>query len=101
MEDLPETKKSRLGADFSLDHTGGWGGGRMNQNDNYWKLKSYKGTNLGYDMLCESVNSDQEVKEGYLLNGNHIINLNNYSYYIVFHWLLISRTNTTLCNVRI
>ena len=28
-------------------------------------------------MMCESVNSDQEEKEGYLLNGNRIINLNN------------------------
>ena len=27
-------------------------------------------------MLCESVNSDQEEKEGDLLNGNHIFNLN-------------------------
>ena len=34
-------------------------------------------TNLGYDMLCESVNSDQEEKEGDLLNGNRIINLKN------------------------
>ena len=47
MENLPKTKKSRLGADFCLDRTGGWGG-RMNQNDNDWKFKSYKGTNLGY-----------------------------------------------------
>ena len=28
-------------------------------------------------MLCEAVNSDQEGKEGDLLNGNRIINLNN------------------------
>ena len=28
-------------------------------------------------MMCESVNSDQEEKEGNILNGNHIINLNN------------------------
>ena len=28
-------------------------------------------------MICESVNSDQEEKEGDLLNGNHSINLNN------------------------
>ena len=27
MENLPKTKKSRLVADFILDHTGGWGGG--------------------------------------------------------------------------
>ena len=29
-------------------------------------------------MLCESVKSDQEEKEGYLQNGNRIINLNNF-----------------------
>ena len=29
-------------------------------------------------MLCESVISDQEEKEGDLLNGNCIINLNNF-----------------------
>ena len=28
-------------------------------------------------MMCESVNSDQEEKEGDELNGNHIINLEN------------------------
>ena len=27
MENLPGTKKSGLGADFNLNHTGGWGGG--------------------------------------------------------------------------
>ena len=52
------------------------GGGRIKQNDD-WKFKSYKGTNLGYDMMCESVNSDQEEKEGDLLNINRIINLKN------------------------
>ena len=61
MENLLKTKKSRLGADFSLDHTSGWGG-RIKQNDNDWKFNSYKGTNLGYDMMCESINSDQEEK---------------------------------------
>ena len=28
-------------------------------------------------MMCESLNSDQEEKEGDVLNCNHIINLNN------------------------
>ena len=28
-------------------------------------------------MMCESVNSDQEEKEGDVLNNNRIINLNN------------------------
>ena len=41
-------------------------------------VPSYKGTNLGYDMMCESINSDQEEKEGDVLNGNCIINLNNF-----------------------
>ena len=49
----------------------------MNQNDNDCKFKSYKGSNLGYDMMCEYINSDQEEKEGDLLNGNCIINLEN------------------------
>ena len=55
----------------------GGGGGSTNHNDNDWKFQSYKGTNLGYDMMCESVNTDQEEKEGDALNGNRIINLNN------------------------
>ena len=76
MENLPETQKKRLTADFNLDHTGGWGR-RVKQNENDWKFKGYKGTNLGYDMMCESINSDEEEKEGYVLNGNHIINRNN------------------------
>ena len=29
-------------------------------------------------MMCESVNSDQEEKEGDVLNSNHIINLKNF-----------------------
>ena len=56
---------------------GGAGGGRIKHNKNDWKFQSYKGTNLVYDMLCESVKSGQEEKEGDLLNGNCIINLNN------------------------
>ena len=70
------TKKPRLIPDFYLGHIGGWGR-RIKHNDNYRKFQSYKGTNLGYDMICESVNSDQEEKEGDLLNGNRIINLDN------------------------
>ena len=76
MENLPKTKKSRLVADFTLDHTGGLGG-LIKQNDNDWKFQSYKGTNLGYDMICQSVNSDQEEKEREVINGNLIISLNN------------------------
>ena len=63
-------------ADFTLDHTGGWGG-RIKQNDD-WDFQSYKGTNLDYDMMCESVKSDQEEKEGDVLNSNRIINLKDF-----------------------
>ena len=41
------------------------------------EFQSYKATNLGYDIVCESVNSDQEEKGRDLLNGNRIINLKN------------------------
>ena len=69
-------QKKRLTAAFNLDHTGGWGR-RVKQNENDWKCKGYKGDNLGYDMMCESINSDEEEKEGDVLNVNRIINLNN------------------------
>ena len=52
-------------------------GGCIKKNDNDWKFQSFKGTNLGYDMIYESENSDQEEKEGYLLNGNGTINIKN------------------------
>ena len=52
------------------------GAGRIKQNDD-WKFDGYKGTNIGYNMMCESVNSDQKEKEGDVLNGNRIINLKN------------------------
>ena len=38
---------------------------------------SYIGTNLGYNMICESINYDKEEKEGDLINGNHSINQKN------------------------
>ena len=63
---------------MSLDRTGGWGG-RIKHNDNDWKFQKYKGTNSDYDMLCESVNTDQEEKEGDVLKGNRIINPKNLS----------------------
>ena len=53
------------------------GGGRIKKNDD-WKFHSYKGTYLGYYMICESVNSYQEEKEGDVINGNRIINLKNF-----------------------
>ena len=52
------------------------GGERIKKNDD-WKFHGYKGDNLGCDMMCESVNSDQEEKEGDAPNGNCIINLKN------------------------
>ena len=53
------------------------GGCVSKHNDNDWKFRRYKGINLVYDMLCESVNSDQEEKEEDVLNSNCIINLKN------------------------
>ena len=55
------------------------GGARIKHNDNNWKFQKYKRTNLDYDMLCESVNTDQEEKEGDVLKGNRIINPKNFS----------------------
>ena len=72
-----EDKKGRLTSDLALDRTGGVGG-PFKHNDNYWKFQIYQGNNLGYDILYVSVNSDQEEKERNLLNGNRIINLNNF-----------------------
>ena len=76
MENLIKTKKLRLTIYFLLVVLMSRGGGRIKHNDN-WKFKSYKGTDLGYDLICESINSDQEEKKVDLLNGNRIINLNN------------------------
>ena len=70
-------QKTKLIADFSLDQTGGWEGGVSSTMTMIGNFRGYKGTNLGYDMICESVNSDQEEKEGDVLNGNRIINLKN------------------------
>ena len=76
--DFTPKKKIRITADFNLDHTGGLGG-RIKHNDNDWKFQKYKGTNLDYDMLSESVNTDQEEKEVDVLKGNRIINLKDSS----------------------
>ena len=54
----------------------------IKQNENGWKFKSYKGTNLFYNMLCESVKYDKEEKEGDLLIVNRVINLNSLITYI-------------------
>ena len=53
------------------------GGGHINYNNNEWKFQSCIGANLGYDMIFESVNSDQEEKNGNVLNSNRTINLTN------------------------
>ena len=63
MQYLPRKNKIRLVADFTLNHTGGQGGA-VSSKMMIWKFKSYKRTNLGYDKMCESINSDQEEKEG-------------------------------------
>ena len=42
------------------------GGGGYIKHENDWTFKIYKAANLGYDMLCESVDSDQEEKRGRL-----------------------------------
>ena len=44
MVNFPKTKKTRLVADFSLDHTDGWGGGRIKHNCDS-KFHGYKGNN--------------------------------------------------------
>ena len=54
---------------------GGEGAYQKKKND--WEFQSYKGTNIDYDVLCETVNSDQEEKMADILNGNHIITLIN------------------------
>ena len=54
-----------------------WGGGGCQKNYNDWIFQIYKGNKLCYDMLFNSVNSDQEEKEVDLLNGNRIINIKN------------------------
>ena len=41
-------------------------------------FRDNKGTNFGYDMICESINYDQEEKEGDIVNGNRIINLQDF-----------------------
>ena len=60
MEYLPKTKKPSLVADFTLDRTGGRGGGHIKQNNNDWKFQSYKGTNLGHGRICESVSDNKQ-----------------------------------------
>ena len=58
MENLPKTKKLILTSNFLLILLVD-GGGIINYNDNDRKFQSYKKTNSGYDMLFESVKSDQ------------------------------------------
>ena len=76
MENLLKTKNQDSSSWFYSRSYWWLGGGCIKQNDD-WEFHSYKGTYLGYDMMCESVNSDQEEKEGDVLNGNWIINLKN------------------------
>ena len=57
MENTPKTKKQRPTKDFSLCLNGGWGGGSImpKDDDKEWKLQTYMGTNLAYNMLCEPI----------------------------------------------
>ena len=61
---------------MSLGNTEVWVG-CIKHNENDWKFHSYRGTNLGYDIICESVNSEKEEKEKDLINDILIINLNS------------------------
>ena len=55
-------QKNILTDDSSLCNNGVQGG-RIKHNGNDWRFQSYKVTNVGSDMLCESLNSDQEEKQ--------------------------------------
>ena len=73
---LPKTTRLIPKNNFSIGSHGGWGGCISNRMRIIGNVHSYKGTNLGNDMLCDSVNSDQKEKK--ILIGNFIINLNNF-----------------------
>ena len=45
------------------------------QDNPEWKFQNNNGTNLAYDMLFEPTSKDDKEKEGYILNGNRLINL--------------------------
>ena len=55
------------------------GGGSImpKDDDKEWNFQNYKGTNLVYEMLCDTTCLDNEEKEGDNLSGNHIINPKN------------------------
>ena len=76
MENFPKTQKTKTSSWFYY-WSYWWLGGGIKYNDNDWTFQIYKGTDLGYYMICESVDSDQEEKGVDLLNGNCIINLKN------------------------
>ena len=57
---MPKTKKQRLANDFSLNLHGEWGGRIMpKQDDPEWKIFTYRGIKLAYDMLCDPTRSDK------------------------------------------
>ena len=43
--------------------------------DKEWNFQNYKGTNLVYEMLCDTTCLDNEEKEGDNLSGNRLIDL--------------------------
>ena len=53
------------------------GGGRImpKDDDKEWKVQTYNGTNLSYDMLCEPTCLENKDKEGDNTSCNSLINL--------------------------
>ena len=55
---------------------------KMPASDSDWNFETssiignYKGINLAYGMLCDSISPDNEEKEGDTLSGNCLFNLN-------------------------
>ena len=70
MENLYKTKK-RLTNQFSLSLPGGWEGHIiLKQDDPEWKFQTYRGTNLVYEILCETTSLDNDEEDGDNLRGN-------------------------------
>ena len=45
------------------------------KDDQEWKFKTHRVTNLAYDMLCDHTGSDNKEKEGDNLTSNSLINI--------------------------
>ena len=44
------------------------------QYDSDWKFQTYRGSNLAYDMLFETIGPENEDKQGDIINGNCLVN---------------------------